>query len=73
MRKTKLVLLALGAVLAGVVTVTPAAARGSTYEQCQASVSGRLPFCGLNPLMAYGQVPQRQPRPRRSARLVTPH
>jgi len=68
MRKTQLALLTLGAtVLAGFVTVTPAAARDypwcaqggeydypgecaySTYEQCQASVSGRLLYCGPNP------------------------
>lgn len=93
MRKTQLALLTLGAtVLAGVVTVTPAAARDypwcaqggeydypgecaySTYEQCQASVSGRLLFCGPNPLVAaYGQAPQRQPQPRRRTRPVAPN
>jgi len=36
-----------------------------TYEQCQASVSGRLLFCGPNPRMDYGQPqqPRRRPRP----------
>jgi hypothetical protein len=75
--------------LAGVATVTPAAARDypwcaqggeydypgecaySTYEQCQASVSGRLLFCDRNPRMAYGPPPQ--PRPQRRARPVAPH
>lgn len=45
----------------------------STYEQCQASVSGRLLFCDRNPRMAYGQPPQRQPQPRRRARPVGPY
>ncbi|MCS3730530.1 DUF3551 domain-containing protein [Bradyrhizobium betae] len=45
----------------------------STYEQCQASVSGRLLFCGPNPLVAYGQAPQRQPQPRRRTRPVGPY
>ena len=76
-------------VLAGFVTVTPAAARDypwcaqggeydypgdctySTYEQCQASVSGRLLFCDRNPRIAYDQVPQ--PRPHRRARPVAPY
>jgi hypothetical protein len=90
MRKTQLALLTLGAtVLAGVATVTPAAARDypwcaqgggydypgdctySTYEQCQASVSGRLMACGSNPLVAYGQAPQ--PQPRRRTRHVAPY
>ncbi|MHB0770942.1 DUF3551 domain-containing protein [Bradyrhizobium sp. 5.13L] len=41
----------------------------STYEQCQASVSGRLLFCDRNPRFAYGDV-QPQPRPHRRARPV---
>lgn len=86
MRKTQLAMLMLGAaVLAGVVTVTPAAARDypwcaqggeydypgecaySTYEQCQASVSGRLLYCDRNPRFAYGQQQLPQPRPHRRA------
>jgi hypothetical protein len=43
----------------------------STYEQCQASVSGRLLFCDRNPRMAYGQPPQQQPR--RRTRPVAPY
>jgi hypothetical protein len=35
-----------------------------TYEQCQASVSGRLLFCGPNPRVAYGPPPQPRRRPR---------
>ena len=35
-----------------------------TYEQCLASVSGRLLYCGPNPLVAYGQTAQPQPRKR---------
>ncbi len=35
-----------------------------TYAQCQASVSGRLLYCGPNPYVAYGQAPQPQPRRR---------
>ena len=90
MRKTQLALLTLGAtVLAGVVAVTPAAARDypwcaqggeydypgecaySTYEQCLASVSGRLLYCDRNPRMAYGQPPQQPPR--RRTRPVAPY
>ncbi|WP_314954378.1 DUF3551 domain-containing protein [Bradyrhizobium cosmicum] len=90
MRNTQLVLLALGAtVLAGVATITPAAARDypwcaqggeydypgecaySTYEQCQASVSGRLLFCDRNPRLAYGQ--QQVPQPHRRTRPVAPY
>lgn len=43
----------------------------STYEQCQASVSGRLLYCGPNPFVAYGQAPQ--PQPRRRARHAAPY
>lgn len=92
MRLMQLALPALAAiVLAGFVTVTPAAARDypwcaqggeydypgecsySTYEQCQASVSGRLLFCGPNPLVAYGQAPRPQSRTQRRARPVAPY
>ncbi|MCK1388617.1 DUF3551 domain-containing protein [Bradyrhizobium sp. 21] len=45
----------------------------STYEQCQASVSGRLMDCGPNPLVAYGQAPQPQPRTQRRTRPVAPY
>lgn len=45
----------------------------ATYEQCQASVSGRLLFCGPNPLVAYGQAAPPQPRPRRHPRHVVPN
>lgn len=42
----------------------------STYEQCQASVSGRLLYCDRNPRLAYGPA---QPQPRRRSRHVTPY
>lgn len=48
----------------------------STYEQCQASVSGRLLYCDRNPrFVAYGQVQPLQPQPRvhRRARPVAPY
>ncbi|PJG50471.1 hypothetical protein CVM73_36035 [Bradyrhizobium forestalis] len=45
----------------------------STYEQCQASVSGRLLYCDRNPRFAYGQQPVPQPRPHRRARPVAPY
>jgi hypothetical protein len=45
----------------------------STYAQCEASVSGRLLFCGPNPRVAYGQAPQPQPHPHRRARPVAPY
>lgn len=47
----------------------------STYEQCQASVSGRLLYCDRNPRFAYGQVQPLQPQPRvhRRARPVAPY
>ena len=36
----------------------------STYEQCQASVSGRLLFCDRNPRMLFNQAqPHRRTRP----------
>lgn len=44
----------------------------SSYEQCQASVSGRLLFCDRNPRFAYGHAPA-QPRPQRRARPVAPY
>ena len=44
----------------------------STYEQCQASVSGRLLYCDRNPRLAYQQqVPQ--PRSPRRTRPVAPY
>ena len=45
----------------------------STYEQCLASVSGRLLYCGPNPMVAYGQAPRPQPQPRRRTRPVAPY
>lgn len=45
----------------------------STYEQCQASVSGRLLFCDRNPRLAYGLDRPPQPRPHRRARAVAPY
>ena len=44
-----------------------------TYEQCEASVSGRLLYCGPNPRVAYGQVLQPQPQPRRRGRPAPPY
>ncbi|MEN3347566.1 MAG: hypothetical protein V7632_1201 [Bradyrhizobium sp.] len=35
-----------------------------TYEQCQASVSGRDAYCGVNPSVAFGQQ-RMSPRPYR--------
>ncbi|MDA9423747.1 MULTISPECIES: DUF3551 domain-containing protein [Bradyrhizobium] len=45
----------------------------STYEQCQASVSGRLLYCDRNPRFAYGQQRIPQPRPHRRTRPVAPY
>ncbi|KYH02907.1 DUF3551 domain-containing protein [Bradyrhizobium sp. DOA1] len=45
----------------------------STYEQCQASVSGRLLFCDRNPRFAYGPDRPPQPPPHRRARAVAPY
>ena len=45
----------------------------STYEQCQASVSGRLLYCDRNPRFAYGQVQPLQPRVPRRTRPVAPY
>lgn len=92
MRKTQLALLTLAAtMLAGSVTITPAAAREypwcaqggeydypgecsySSYEQCQASVSGRLLYCDRNPRFAYSQVQPAQPRLPRRTRPVAPY
>jgi len=42
----------------------------NTYEQCQASVSGRLLYCDRNPRFAYGQGTPAQPRLPRRARPV---
>lgn len=33
-----------------------------TLQQCQASVSGRLLTCGINPYVAFNQPPRRYPR-----------
>jgi hypothetical protein len=44
-----------------------------TYEQCLASVSGRLLYCGGNPRLGYGLPPQPQPRPRRHVRHPAPY
>ena len=38
----------------------------STYQQCQASASGRYASCGVNPLVAFQQ--QQQPRRTRAPR-----
>ena len=43
----------------------------STYEQCQASVSGRILYCDRNPRFAYSQM--QQPRPQRRARPIAPY
>jgi hypothetical protein len=43
----------------------------STYEQCLASISGRLLYCGPNPRMGYGEAPG--PQPRRRTRLIAPY
>jgi hypothetical protein len=40
-----------------------------TYEQCLASVSGRLLYCGINPRVAFNQ----QPPPRRYKRHGHPY
>ncbi len=45
----------------------------STYEQCQASVSGRLLYCDRNPRFAYGQGQPAQSRPQRRGRPVAPY
>ncbi|MEZ2147806.1 DUF3551 domain-containing protein [Bradyrhizobium sp. DN5] len=44
----------------------------STYEQCQASISGRLLYCGRNPRLGYGQM-QPQPRVHRRTRAAAPY
>jgi hypothetical protein len=38
-----------------------------TYEQCQASASGRDAYCNINPAAAY-QQPEQQPRRKRRHR-----
>ena len=43
----------------------------ATYAQCQASVSGRLLFCGPNPRVAYGAPAQQ--RPTRYRKPVSPN
>lgn len=45
----------------------------SSYQQCQASVSGRLLFCDRNPRFADNPAPNRQPQPRRRARMAAPY
>ena len=45
----------------------------NSYEQCQASVSGRLLYCDRNPRVAYGQGVPAQPRPPRRVRPVAPY
>ena len=32
----------------------------TTYQQCQATASGTLSYCGMNPRFAYGSQPQRR-------------
>ena len=44
----------------------------STYEQCQASVSGRLLFCDRNPRILFNQAQPPQPRPHRRVRPAAP-
>lgn len=44
----------------------------ATYEQCLASVSGRLLYCGVNPRFAFGG-PQPVPPPRYRHRHVYPY
>lgn len=36
-----------------------------TYQQCQASASGRLAYCAINPIVAFRA---QQPQPRRTPR-----
>jgi len=82
MRKLVLTMLALGAAgVATLATSGPAAAYDypwcaqgrelgipgeCAYAQCQASVSGRDLYCGVNPRVAFGQ--QQAPRPGRVPR-----
>jgi hypothetical protein len=44
-----------------------------SYEQCQASVSGRILYCDRNPRFAYSQAQPIQPRPPRRARPLAPY
>lgn len=44
----------------------------STYAQCQASVSGRLLFCGPNPLAFPADTPPPRPRPHPRRRTIAP-
>ncbi|MBB5046350.1 hypothetical protein HNR60_001095 [Rhodopseudomonas rhenobacensis] len=39
----------------------------STYQQCQATASGRYAYCDTNPYYSFGAVEQ-EPQPRRSRR-----
>ena len=52
---------------------SPGECTDSSYEQCQASVSGRLLYCDRNPRFAYGQGLPAQPRPPRRVRPVAPY
>jgi hypothetical protein len=45
----------------------------STYQQCQASVSGRLLFCDRNPRFADNQFPDGRPQQRRRVRPAAPY
>ena len=47
--------------LQGKETGYPGACFYQTYEQCQASASGRHVYCGINPRTAFNQAP---PEPR---------
>ena len=47
--------------LQGKETGYPGACFYQTYEQCQASASGRHVYCGINPRFAFNQAP---PQPR---------
>jgi len=88
-RKTTIVMMALGAVALGGMTTTaqaasydyPWCAAGEslgypgecayvTYEQCQASVSGRYLACTINPRFAFGEVSQPVPPSPRRGRHV---
>ena len=39
-----------------------------TYQQCQASASGRYAYCGANPIVAFQQQQLQQPRRTRAPR-----
>jgi Protein of unknown function (DUF3551) len=83
MRSTILALLAVGAISAA--GSSPAAAFDfpycadslvegrlcifSSYDQCQASASGRGASCIVNPIVAFGQQSPQPPRDRRARRI----